>query len=185
MDFSAYALLDEFTIYDAAFLLCEHEPLSPGVIPTNDPHEVIRHKAATIAEQMVRDVKSGKLQASKRDIGEDWRLAGTPQWIVTRQALKDWADAKGIKPLFLFPESPPISATALPQQFDKASPVYPPELDIALQAWREVSASNGKGKPKARIKTWLNDNTSLTTEAKERIAIVANWDKTGGATRTG
>lgn len=67
--------------------------------------------------------------------------------------------------------------------FDKESSVYPPELDIALQVWREVSATDGKGKPKARIKGWLNSNTKLSAEAKERIAIVVNWSKTGGATR--
>lgn len=69
--------------------------------------------------------------------------------------------------------------------FDKASETYPPELDIALRAWRKVSATEGKGKPKARIKAWLDTNEkNLSGEAKERIAIVANWDKTGGATRS-
>ena len=69
-------------------------------------------------------------------------------------------------------------------EFDKLSPTYPPELDLALQAWRAVSKSNDKGKPKARIRTWLDANTALSNEAKERIATVANWDKLGGATRT-
>lgn len=41
-----------------------------------------------------------------------------------------------------------------------------------------------KWKPKARIKKWLDDNTKLSNEAKERICIVANWDKLGGATKT-
>ena len=69
-------------------------------------------------------------------------------------------------------------------QFDKASPTYPPELDWALQAWRAVSATESKDKPKARIKKWLDSNTKLSNEAKERIATVANWNKAGGATRT-
>ena len=73
---------------------------------------------------------------------------------------------------------------AAPLAFDKASATYPPELDIALQAWRAVSTTEGKGKPKARIKAWLDTNTKLSNEAKERIAIVANWEKTGGSTRT-
>ncbi len=73
--------------------------------------------------------------------------------------------------------------------FDKASPTYPPELDIALQAWRAVSTSEGKGKPKARIIEWLVANpeiagSKLSNQVKERIATVANWHKTGGATRT-
>ena len=68
--------------------------------------------------------------------------------------------------------------------FDKTSPTYPPELDIALQAWQAVSATEDKKKPKARIKAWLDSNTELSNEAKERVATVVNWDKTGGATRT-
>jgi len=75
--------------------------------------------------------------------------------------------------------------------FDKASPAYPEELDFALQAWCAVSATEEKGKPKMRISAWLNKvNATLSKEKKlsnqaiERIAIVANWDKRGGATRS-
>ena len=68
--------------------------------------------------------------------------------------------------------------------FDEANPAYPIELDMALQAWQAVTATEGKGKPKARLRAWLDGNTKLSNEAKERIATVANWDKTGGATRT-
>jgi hypothetical protein len=68
--------------------------------------------------------------------------------------------------------------------FDKSLETYPPELDFAFKAWQEISTTEGKGKPKFRIKKWLEDNTNLSNEAKERIAIVANWDKVGGATRS-
>jgi hypothetical protein len=69
-------------------------------------------------------------------------------------------------------------------RLNKNSPTYPPELDAALRAWHEVSTTEGKGKPKARIRAWLDSNTDLSNEAKERIATVANWDKVGGASRT-
>lgn len=64
---------------------------------------------------------------------------------------------------------------------------YPQELDAAIQAWQAVSGIEGKGKPKARIKAWLDSHDTfknLSNQAKERIATVANWDKLGGATRT-
>lgn len=75
------------------------------------------------------------------------------------------------------------------QVVDKILPVsnlgnYPIELDFALKAWQAISTCEGKGKPKARIKKWLDENTNLSNEAKERICIVANWDKSGGATKT-
>src|SRR5450830_128985 len=68
--------------------------------------------------------------------------------------------------------------------FDKNDLTYPNELDLAVRAWQAVSKIQGKGKPKARIKAWLDENTNLSNEAKNRISIVANWDKLGGATRT-
>lgn len=68
------------------------------------------------------------------------------------------------------------------QELDLTS--YPLELKYAIEAWLAVSKIDEKGKPKARIKKWLNDNTSLSNEAKNRISIVANWDKSGGATKT-
>ena len=68
--------------------------------------------------------------------------------------------------------------------FDKTSNTYPLELDLAIQAWQAVSSSEGKGKPKARIRAWLDSNAKISNEAKERISIIANWEKTGGATST-
>ena len=69
--------------------------------------------------------------------------------------------------------------------FDKASATYPPELDIAIQAWQAVTNNLGKGKaPKAQIIAWLDANAKLSGIAKKRIATVANWKKTGGATPT-
>lgn len=68
--------------------------------------------------------------------------------------------------------------------FNSAMGTYPMELDYALQAWYAVSDSGKKIKPKMQIKKWLDENTTLSNEAKNRISIVANWDKLGGATRT-
>ena len=68
--------------------------------------------------------------------------------------------------------------------FNQESTTYPIELDLACQAWRAVSSTNSKGKPKARIEKWLKDNTKLSGSAMKRISTVANWEKTGGATPT-
>ena len=68
--------------------------------------------------------------------------------------------------------------------FDPKSTTYPIELELACQAWRAVSSTNGKGTPKERITKWLKDNTDLSNSAIGRISIVANWKKLGGATPT-
>lgn len=104
--FSVYELYDEFTLHDVSYLLCGHEPLSPGPAPVDDPHEIIRHRAYMLGRQLINDAMSGKLRATKRDIGDSWELAGAPQWIVTRNDLKDWANRKMIRPPFLFPQLP-------------------------------------------------------------------------------
>jgi hypothetical protein len=84
--------------------------------------------------------------------------------------------------LSITPTLPIIDNAIMP---NKNLPTYPPELAIAIEAWQAVSANDTKFKPKARIKKWLDDNyPRLSNEAKERIATVANWDKTGGATST-
>jgi hypothetical protein len=67
--------------------------------------------------------------------------------------------------------------------FETDSETYPPELDIAFQAWRAVAVNGngGSGDPKARIKHWLDTNyPKVSDAAKERISVVCNWEKTGG-----
>lgn len=72
--------------------------------------------------------------------------------------------------------------------FDPDSETYPPELDIAMQAWRAVT--NGRDinvNPKNQIETWIDehypDRKKLSKEAKERIAVICNWEKSGGRRR--
>lgn len=110
----------------------------------------------------------------------DWALSKRfrPDWL-------DWAiEQKLYTPKELRNLPAPTSSTPAAPEFDKASPTYPLELACALEAWRAVSTTEGKGKPKARIKAWLDSNTKLSDKAKERIAVVANWEKLGGATST-
>lgn len=69
--------------------------------------------------------------------------------------------------------------------FNQSASNYSEELDFAFKAWQAITNSVEKGKPKARIKAWLDTNAPLlSNEAKNRISIVVNWEKKGGATRT-
>ncbi len=109
------------------------------------------------------------------------------EWALSKRFRPDWLDWAIEKGLYTEKQAATIDI-ALP--FDVKSEFYPPELDIALQAWQAASANKGKGKPKAKIRAWLDscklkiNGKELSTHAKKRIAIVANWDKSGGATRT-
>ena len=69
--------------------------------------------------------------------------------------------------------------------FDESHQHHPPELYLAIKACHAVHTSSGKGQPRVRIKAWLDQNAKrLSSEAKERIATVANWHKLAGASRT-
>ncbi len=67
-------------------------------------------------------------------------------------------------------------------QFDESSDNYPPELDVAMQAWRAVSKNRESTQTiKQQLQSWLAKNyPKLSDEARERIATVANWGKRGG-----
>lgn len=168
MDLSAYDLLDTFTLHDVAYLLCGHEPLAPGLLPKNDPHEVIRHKASTVADQLVNDAKTGKLIANKRDTGGAWHLAGAPQWIVTRQALQAWAVAKGIKPAFLFPKD------TIPKSSDIQLTHTTEHLEIMKKAIQEFWENHDPNRPpkKAQVVSWLEKKGLSTSLAESMDTII-------------
>lgn len=74
---------------------------------------------------------------------------------------------------------------ATPQ--DNEGEGLPEELRAALAAYRAVrndpSALSGKT-PKQAMLLWLDHNTNLSKDARERAATIANWSKVGGAPRT-
>lgn len=73
--------------------------------------------------------------------------------------------------------------------FDPESDTYPPELDMAMQAWRAVTnCPDPNMTPKEQIEDWLNETypnrRKLSQEARERIAVICNWEKSGGRRRS-
>lgn len=67
------------------------------------------------------------------------------------------------------------------------TPYHAPELRIALEAWQAVSANPPSGKAvKKALEEWLDrHHPGLSKDARGRIAMVANWNKRGGATPAG
>ena len=74
---------------------------------------------------------------------------------------------------------------------DQNNAFHPPELFVAMNAWRAVMANGdpralGKGVTDA-LTTWLDDNKNkygLSNKAIGRLATVANWNKGGGTPPT-
>ena len=68
--------------------------------------------------------------------------------------------------------------------FDPESPLYPAELDAAMQAWLAVSGSRDPSMTvKEQIDDWVEPRFKLSGEARQRIATVCNWEKEGGRRR--
>jgi len=74
---------------------------------------------------------------------------------------------------------------AAPPYFDADSEEYPELLHIAVRAWEHARATTG-ATPKQRILGYLADRyPDLKEASKEAIAVVANWQKSGGRPRMG
>ncbi len=177
--------MPEVELWEAAALSLDIDPDVMGIIVTNNTRGMPIKDAfngmpkSFIDRLEIIDRSAGNtLNTGARDRLLPWRsrvpLSEFVSWCVKTklQISNELADKHDGN------KTPP------PPDFDKANPKYPPELDLALQAWRAISTTEGKGKPKGRIKAWLGSNTKLSEEAKTRISIVANWDKSGGATST-
>lgn len=70
--------------------------------------------------------------------------------------------------------------------FDEDGDTYPPELDIAMQAWRAVTNGGGDASlnPKGQIVDWIAKHyPKVSPEAASRLATVCNWEKNGGRRR--
>lgn len=132
-------------------------------------------------------------------LGEDERLSEDgsfvfciePDWSKTSvrlDALRSWLSSRGVKTGFFFPQ-----ATKAPDYLDPNHPRYAPKLAASVQAWLAVDAVAGKS-PKQALSKWLREHSAefdLTLDdgrhnesGIEQCALVANWQRGGGAPKT-
>ena len=99
-------------------------------------------------------------------------------------SLADFWDSGRLDPVDHPPEFPQQSTRPTSALADYADdPRWPPELDIAVTAWRAAcnNADRENMRPGEYIRKWLGDlYPTLSSEAVSRIAKIANWDKTAG-----
>ena len=119
-------------------------------------------------------------------------LAKEPDWSRTMldvHDLKVWLQERGVKTGFFFP----ASQAGENDFMDRSHDHFAPELAMAAAAWRGLSQTKKFPLgPKVAIEEWINSNPSewqgegeMSTSAKERIATLANWKRSGGANPTG
>lgn len=69
--------------------------------------------------------------------------------------------------------------------FDTSSPEYSAELDWTIRAWLYAVNNPNRQKPKARMRNYLATKSPLSNNAIDRACQGANWEKLGGAPKTG
>jgi hypothetical protein len=104
-------------------------------------------------------------------------------------AFRTWAESLSA-PFLLpdeFPSDPSEHDASRTAQVISDIPL-PTELQAAVDAFRAVFANSAATRgtsPKIALRRWLDANrSSLSLNARERIATVANWQPIGGAPKT-
>lgn len=99
---------------------------------------------------------------------------------LNRYAVQAWVEKFNFETNFFEAKKP--AELPLPRYLDKNHPEHSLELGIAIEAWERFS-DLGITHPKRYLQEWFKEQyTSLSNEAKIRIAEMINWNKKGGAT---
>lgn len=115
-----------------------------------------------------------------------------PDWersTVKVDDFKDWMQRRGRKPTFFFPHSVEESDAYR----NPAHEHFSAELDLAVAVWQALLPErNFRLGVKAAIEAWISANPEawkgeepLSGAARDRVVTLANWNKGGGAPKTG
>lgn len=173
-----FALMDSFSIVEAAALIAGHPPSSVGDywddagenqiwgLRAGDHHQRMVFDLAKAS--LERAVLSGRLPALimgtyhnygayKQEANGDWKLLAEPnlsKTFIQRDDLTDWLESRNCRPEFFFSEK--VKHDFMNQEHDH----YSPKLAATVAAWEaashatETGAINGSS-PKTWIKDWL------------------------------
>lgn len=180
---------DSVTIRESACILANIDPA------TCEATFALPGKANTMRELITRALLAGNLpcfaakercepdsEYSSRDarhVGPHTDLADDTTVLVTNLAA--WCETKGIAHPFRARADQTIAAPA--RSLDR----YPEQLRAAIEAFEALRHDSGAtaGKSaKDALMAWLETNTNLGKGARERVAIIANWQPKGGAPKT-
>jgi hypothetical protein len=115
-----------------------------------------------------------------------------PDWersIIKVDDFKDWMQRRGRRPWFFFPDAGEDSEAFR----NPAHEHFSAELDFAVTVWQALLPKRKfTGGVKSAIEAWINANPAswqgdepISGAAKDRIATLVNWNKGGGAPKTG
>lgn len=119
-------------------------------------------------------------------------IAREPDWsrsMMDVEDLRAWLRSRGVSTGFFFP----LAEERADDFLDEAHDHFAPELALAVAAWQGLATRQTfHGGVRAVIEGWIDTHPeawkgggSPSANAKERVAIVANWKQKGGAPKTG
>lgn len=126
-------------------------------------------------------------------------LSATKQWPINNCLLANWwtdeeknQDSKSeltkSERASMLEILTPNAGPTIPSYLDPDHPMYSKELSIAIEVWLDVLSGNPdrpkRGTRKALIEERLKKNYHLDKSVIERIAVMLNPDKNGGAPKT-
>lgn len=185
---------DAWNFNDAMFILCD---LDPDLTEAERGPGDELAKAGDFAGRTYDPWKTEIDDAARRvrDLRRIWwsgdhdeSVQSPAEWIAwaRRKRIRipwlDWAERNGLLAKIAEPSSTSVPASANASGADPDHPNWPEELGIAWTAWRAAINRKDTGqRPAAFIRDWLRTNhPELSDAARDRIATVANWDKSPG-----
>ena len=184
----AWQHVEFLSIRDAAFLLSGAEPV--------ENNRVLPNEIAAMQKALEQAVIVGRLPPyatfewqedspdrpepiTSSQIGPHTHLADSTTVLV--DDLIAWCEGKRIPHMWNRRRNSPMEAVA-------QMPGCPAELRAAIEAFTAVyqyPAATATRSPKNALLTWLEQHKpDLSSNARERVATVANWQPTGGAPKT-
>lgn len=195
-----WLLVDVLTISEAASLLCGEHPTYDH--STNRSiNALAMEKAITVAITMGRITPLVAYTLSDwrdEDVHEievekiDFRTSLANCTRIDIQELAAWAESKGRRHCWegMFEQGLTEPEPVLDEQSGDVvqTEALPRELQVALDAFRAIHGNEealSARSPRAALSEWIKQNhPGVGSEARNRIATVANWKPKGGAPKT-
>ncbi|MCC1481062.1 hypothetical protein [Roseibaca sp. Y0-43] len=157
-------------------------------VPANDFEGEISFDVLIRADKKVK----ANFEVSSFSDANKFYFIKEPDWTrskVNVSDFRDWMKALGRKPKFFFPDA--LEDSDLIR--DPSHEHFSAELDFAISAWHALLQKRKfPTGVKAAIEKWIEDNPDvwrgkepLSNEAKRRVTTLINWNKSGGAPKTG
>jgi hypothetical protein len=176
-----YQLYDQFTIVESAALIFGISPSKVGYDGWNGGGYYLQGEYPDRQNEF--DAILGALLNALEEPNN-----GT-ETKVTTENIKEWLISKDWPSEFFGTgenQPQPIKSGYIPPYLDPKHEHYSHELATAVYAWLAFDGVNANGGESAKrsVKKWINDNLAsrkFSINAIERMGIVTNWKKIGGA----